>query len=72
MVFYVAYPYYFPHFLPISQYIGSQDKKILYILSDKQNTAVMEQIAQDEQLDYLLGDEHLYQVDTQFIFCQFI
>ena len=68
MVFYVAYPYYFPHFLPISQYIGSQDKKILYILSDKQNTAVMEQIAQDEQLDYLLGDEHLYQVDTQFIF----
>ena len=68
MVFYVGYPYYFPHFLPISKYLKIQNKKILYILSDKQNTAIMERIVKDENLDYLLGEENLYKVKTKFIF----
>ncbi len=68
MVFYVGYPYYFPHFLPISEYLAKQNRKVLYILSDKQNTPIMEKIAKDENLDYLVGEENLYKIDTKFIF----
>ncbi len=67
-VFYIAYPYYIPHFLPISQYLTKQNKKILYILSDKQNSSVMEKIVQDEKLPYLFGEQNLYTVKTKFMF----
>jgi len=67
-VFYVAYPYYIPHFLPISKYLIGQNKKVLYILSDRENSSLMQKIAEDENLDYILGEEEIYEVHTKFIF----
>jgi len=68
VVFYVAYPYYFPHFLPISKELERGGKKVLYILSDKQNTQLMEMIAQDESLEYVLGEDNLYKTKADFFF----
>jgi CDP-glycerol glycerophosphotransferase (TagB/SpsB family) len=67
-VFYIAYPYYIPHFLPISKYLTEQNKKVLYILSDTQNSSLMQKISEDENLDYVFGEEKLYDVNTKFIF----
>jgi CDP-glycerol glycerophosphotransferase (TagB/SpsB family) len=67
LVFYVAYPYYFPHFLPISKEADSENLKVKYILSDKQNSQLMEKIAKDEKLDYEFGEENLFKIDTKVI-----
>ncbi len=57
--FYVAYPYYFPHFLPISNELELNNHKVTYILSDKQNTQNMEDIAKENNLNYELGSDKL-------------
>jgi len=67
-IFYIAYPYYIPHFLPISKYLSSKNKKVLYVLSDKQNSSLMQNIVEDEDLDYLFGDSNLYTKKSKFIF----
>jgi CDP-glycerol glycerophosphotransferase (TagB/SpsB family) len=66
--FYVAYPYYFPHFLPISELLNRQGEKVTYILSDKQNSKLMIEIAQKHQLDYYIGEQHLFSSDADWIF----
>ena len=68
VVFYVAYPYYFPHFLPISDVLKKRNYKVLYILSDKQNSTLMEKIAQDNTLNHIFGEENIFQIDYKFIF----
>lgn len=65
VVFYVAYPYYFPHFLPISKELEKQNLKVKYILSDKQNNELMKQIACDEKLDYEFSEDKLFDIDTK-------
>lgn len=67
VVFYVAYPYYFPHFLPISKELEKQNYQVKYVLSDTQNSVVMEKIAQDEKLDFIFGEEHLLTLDTKVV-----
>ncbi len=67
VVFYVLYPYYFPHFLPISKELEKQNYQVKYVLSDTQNNEVMEKIAKDENLDFLFGEENLYTVDTKVV-----
>lgn len=67
VVFYVAYPYYFPHFLPISKELEKQNFNVKYVLSDTQNSQVMEKIAQDEGLDYFFGEENLYTLDAKVL-----
>ncbi|MCI0500695.1 MAG: CDP-glycerol glycerophosphotransferase family protein [Epsilonproteobacteria bacterium] len=67
VVFYVAYPYYFPHFLPISKELEKQNFRVKYVLSDTQNSEVMEKIAKDEGLDFVFGEENLYTIDTKVI-----
>ncbi len=67
-VFYIAYPYYIPHFLPISEYLISQNKKVLYVLSDKQNSSLMEKIVNDEGYEYVFGSDNLYSIESEFIF----
>jgi CDP-glycerol glycerophosphotransferase (TagB/SpsB family) len=68
LIFYVQYPYYYPHFLPISKEASKRGLKSLYILSLKQNTTLIEQIAKDENLEYILGDEKLYEIKADNIF----
>lgn len=67
-VFYVAYPYYFPHFLPIHNYWLSKGKKTLFVLSSKQNPKLMENIAKDEQLTYVFGEHHLENITSKAFF----
>jgi len=66
--FYVSYPYYFPHFLPISQELNKRGYKVHFILSDKQNSHLMEKIAKEQNLDYSFGEERLFEIDSKFIF----
>ena len=67
-LFYVSYPYYFPHFLPISKELGKRDHKVHFVLSDKQNSHLMEEIANENNLDYSFGEEKLFETDSKFIF----
>jgi len=67
-VFYVAYPYYFPHFLPIHEYWISQGKQTLFVLSEKQNPELMETIAKESSLNYQIGSQVLSQVSADVFF----
>lgn len=66
--FYVAYPYYFPHFLPISEEMQRRGHKVHYLLSREQNAQLMEKIAQDNHLDYSFTDDTLNPVPCEFTF----
>ncbi len=66
--FYVAYPYYFPHFLPISKELIRRGYSIYFVLSNKQNSQLMEKIAKDNSLDYSFGEERLFEIESKFIF----
>jgi len=66
--FYVAYPYYFPHFLPISKIFQENQHSVTYILSDKQNSTLMEEIAKDNKLVYKFGSEELFNKKADVIF----
>lgn len=68
VVFYVAYPYYFPHFLPISRELERRGYRVFYVLSSKQNSSLMEKIAKDNSLQYIFGEENLLLEDADFIF----
>lgn len=67
-VFYVAYPYYFPHFLPIHHYWMSKGKKTLFVLSNKQNPELMERIAKQQQLNYVFGEHYLADITSNAFF----
>ena len=66
--FYVAYPYYFPHFIPISKVFEENGDNIVYILSDKQNSSNMEDIAKESNLNYKFGIENLEDKQIDVIF----
>lgn len=66
--FYVAYPYYFPHFLPISKVFELNGSKVTYVLSDKQNCNNMDQIAQENNLNYVFGSDNLFDKKSDVIF----
>ncbi len=67
VVFYVAYPYYFPHFLPISKECKKNNLKVKYILSNNQNNKLMKKISIEEKLDYDFGEEKLFLINTKVI-----
>lgn len=66
--FFVAYPYYFPHFLPISEELQRRGLDVHYVLSNTQNTALMETIAKDNNLSYSLGESELKSIETRYTF----
>ena len=66
--FYVAYPYYFPHFIPISKVFEEHSHNVIYILSDKQNSENMETIAKENSLTYSFDREKLFNSDADIIF----
>jgi CDP-glycerol glycerophosphotransferase (TagB/SpsB family) len=66
--FYVAYPYYFPHFLPISKLFKAKGHRVTYALSTKQNSKNMEFIAKSNQLNYIFGEEALANKTIDVIF----
>ncbi len=66
--FYVAYPYYFPHFIPISKVFQQYGHTVLYILSNKQNSSNMKEIAQKNSLSYKFGSENLFDNKADIIF----
>jgi len=68
VAFYIQYPYYFPHFLPIGNLLTTQGYDVVYILSEKQNTKNMIDIAQKHNLTYKLGEDNLYSSNIASIF----
>ncbi len=66
--FYVSYPYYFPHFLPISQKLQAMGHKVHYVLSNEKNTQLIEKIAKQNGLDYSLGENQLRNIECQYVF----
>ncbi len=66
--FYVAYPYYFPHFLPISKYCEENNITFKYILSNKQNSDNMIEICKENNLEYSFDENELYKDDVDFVF----
>ena len=68
VTFYVEYPYYFPHFLPIGEVLESRGHRVEYLLSDEQNSELMVHIAEENQLNYTLGREHLFSTESDYIF----
>ena len=66
--FYVAYPYYFPHFLPISKVFKAKGDEVVYILSNKQNSENMVFIAKENGLKYFFGEEPLFDKQADVIF----
>ena len=68
VIFYVAYPYYFPHFLPIEVVLKKEGLSVHFVLSNEQNTDLMLQIAKKNSLDYTLGKDALKILDAKVIF----
>lgn len=69
LVFYVQYPYYYPHFLPISKEADKHGLKTIYVLSTKQNTELIVKIAKDEGLEYIIGNDEIFEIEANcFIF----
>ncbi len=68
VLFYVAYPYYFPHFTPIADVLHRRGYRTHFVLSEKQNTPLMERIAREHQLDYSVGEAHLFSLSYDYIF----
>ncbi len=69
VVFYVQYPYYYPHFLPIAAALKKENLTIHFVLSKEQNTALIVEIAEKLGLEYTLGDDEcLKNINTKNIF----
>ena len=68
ILFYVEYPYYFPHFIPISNYFQSRGASVIYILSAKQNVQNMENIAKKNNVSYSFDLEYLYKKNIDVVF----
>ena len=66
--FYVAYPYYFPHFLPIYEELKRRGLAARFVLNDSENPSLMKEIAQKHDLEYLFGEEHLFDGKSDYIF----
>jgi CDP-glycerol glycerophosphotransferase (TagB/SpsB family) len=66
--FYVAYPYYFPHFLPIFNELEKRGFSTHFVLADNQNSDLMREIAEKNSLDYSFSKDRLFLIDTKFIF----
>jgi CDP-glycerol glycerophosphotransferase (TagB/SpsB family) len=67
-LFYVSYPYYFPHFIPIANELIKRGHKIHFILSNKQNNNLMQKIAKKHNFDYSFSQEQLFKIKSKFIF----
>ncbi len=66
LVFYVQYPYYYPHFLPVSKEAEKNGLKTIYVLSTKQNTELITKIAEDEGLEYIVGDDKIFEIEAKY------
>jgi len=68
VIFFVAYPYYFPHFLPISKVLKKRGYSTEFVLSSKDNIELMKQISKENSEKYSLDKNRLFQDDVDFVF----
>ena len=68
IIFYISYPYYFPHFLPISKVCIENKCDVIYVLSTEQNTDLMIDIAKRNNLNYELGVDKLFFLNSDIVF----
>jgi len=67
VVFYVEYPYYFPHFLPIGEVFEQNGHRVVYVLSEKQNRENMTSIAKKNGIEYTFSDEFIFSEQTDAV-----
>jgi len=68
ILFYVEYPYYFPHFIPIGKVFEDFGHEVVYVLSSNQNSENMENIVQQNNLSYMFGVDRLYELNVDVVF----
>ena len=65
VVFFVQYPYYLPHFLPIANELQTNDLSCILIFGEKNFNR---KIANTLKMKYLVGEEHLHTLSYKVIF----
>jgi len=68
IVFYVAYPYYFPHFIPIAKQFEKEGYSVGFALEKKQNIELMRKIAKENQYDYYEVEDDLSSIRAKVLF----
>jgi CDP-glycerol glycerophosphotransferase (TagB/SpsB family) len=66
--FYVEYPYYFPHFLPIAKELEKKGHSAKFILNPLQNENLMIEIADKNNLDYSFERSNLFDKNIDVVF----
>jgi CDP-glycerol glycerophosphotransferase (TagB/SpsB family) len=54
--------------LPISQELIKRGYRVHFVLSNKQNSELMEKIAKENNVEYSFGQERLFEIESKFIF----
>jgi CDP-glycerol glycerophosphotransferase (TagB/SpsB family) len=67
IAFYVEYPYYFPHFLPIAEAFEKKEHQVIFVLSSNQNTKLILKIAEKNNLIHTLDENKLYDKEIDVV-----
>ena len=68
IAFYIEYPYYFPHFIPIAEAFEKKGHDVQYILSSTQNTELMLEIAKENEINYTFDEALLFSKEVDYLF----
>ena len=68
ITFYIQYPYYLPHVLPIAKKLKKYQKSILFVLSNKNTNNFIEDTLNKEEIEFTYGEDRLEEVDSKILF----
>jgi CDP-glycerol glycerophosphotransferase (TagB/SpsB family) len=68
ITFYIQYPYYLPHVLPIAKKLKKYQKSILFVLSNKNTNNFIEDTLNKEEIEFTYGEDRLKEVDSKILF----
>ena len=68
ITFYIEYPYYLPHALPIVNELKKQNKQVLFVLSKRNINSFVDDVLTIEGIDFVYGQERLHEIESKFLF----
>ena len=68
ITFYIEYPYYLPHVLPIVSKIKERNKSVLFVLSTRNMNDFVEDILKNEHIDFIYDEKRLKEINSEFFF----
>ena len=68
ITFYIEYPYYLPHVLPIVSRLKEKNKSLLFVLSARNINDFVEDILKKEKIDFVYGEERLQEINSKYFF----